>query len=83
MYTCAGALVVALGYKLPQRDPAKVELNLKILLRYGRAKWVFQLRYGRRGAARRCSLRSHLAPKYPAQHGQRLGSIIDSCGLLE
>lgn len=83
MYTCARVPVVALRDKLPQRDPAQVELNLKILLRYGRAKWVFQLRYGRRGAARLCLLRSHLAPKDPAQHGQRLGSIIDSGGLLE
>lgn len=41
MYTCAGAPVVALGDELSQGDTAKVELNLEILLRYGRAKRVF------------------------------------------
>lgn len=64
MYTCAGVLVVTLGDKVPQRNPAEVEFNLEVLLRYGRAKRVFL--YGRRDAARVRSLRSHLAPEYPA-----------------
>lgn len=81
MYNCAGVLVVALGDEVPQRYPAEVELNLKILLRYGGAKRVFL--YGRRDAARVCSLRSHLASEYSAQHGQRLGPIVDSGGLLQ
>lgn len=42
MYTCARApIVVILGNELSQGDTSKVELNLKILLRYGGAKRVF------------------------------------------
>lgn len=83
MYTCAGAPVVALGNEFSQRSPAKVKLNVEILFGYSRAKGVVLCCHRGRHATRVCSVRSCLAPKYFAQHGQRLGSIIDCGALLE